>query len=156
MPKWRERIEKAKQLAREKAPEVRARTGEAADRARTIAQQGTAEGRARIDATLAQRRHTQEQSERWFAHTSGNTHTQGFASEESMRRSIAAAAEHGWTVLSISNVPQRRVPGGLSVQLARAAIDRVRQTSQFMVTFRRAGHLEAPPQDPADPAAGDP
>ncbi len=46
MPTWRDRLEKAKKIAREKAPEVRARAEEAAQQARTIAETQSERGKA--------------------------------------------------------------------------------------------------------------
>ena len=77
-----------------------------------------------------------------FENVSGTTtHTEGFPDEESMRRSIEEAAVHGWAVANIAEVKKRRLPGGLTTLVAREAVQRVKHSAQFMVTFRR----EAPP-----------
>ena len=138
VPRWRERLEQAKQMARAKAPEARARAEVAAERARGIATEQGEKGRVWLDAKLEQRRQEAARREHWFESASGPTHTQGFPDTESMRRSIEAAATHGWTVETIADVPKRTVPGGLSTLLVRAAVEQVKQQSRFMVTFKRA------------------
>ncbi len=144
MPSWRERLERAKQIAQERAPEARARAEEMAERARTAAREQSKQGRARLDTKLEERRRERERRERWFEQASAPTHTQGFPDEESMRHSIEAAAEHGWTVVSIADVPQRKALGGLTTLVARMAVERVKQSSQFMVTFNRVMDGEEP------------
>ena len=153
MPTWRDQLEKAKKIAREKAPEVRARAEEAAQQARTIAETQSERGKAKLDAKLEQRRQAAETSKHWFEHEEGDTHTEGFPDDESMRASIQAAAEHGWTVLNIAEVPKRRLPGGLTSLVAREALDRVKQSPRFMVTFRRIpadGEPDQPPETPGE------
>ena len=53
MLRWRERLEQAKQMARAKAPEARARAEVAAERARGIATEQGGKGRVWLDAKLA-------------------------------------------------------------------------------------------------------
>ena len=137
MPSWRDRVEKAKQLARERAPEVQARAEELAKQAGKAAGQQTRRGRAKIDQKLDRRREAAEQREQWYETASGTTHTEGFPDEESMRRSIQAAATHGWVVANVAEVKRRRLPGGLTTLVAREAVERVKQSSRFMVTFYR-------------------
>lgn len=137
MPNWRDRVEKAKQIARERAPEMQARAEELAKQAGRVAGQQSRRGRAKVDQQLERRREAAEQREQWYENASGTTHTEGFPDEESMRRSIEAAAEHGWTVANIAEVEKRRLPGGLTSLVAREAVERVKQSARFMVTFRR-------------------
>lgn len=138
MPSWRERLEQAKQMARAKAPEARARAEEVAERARAVATEQGEKGRAWLDAKLEERRREAARRERWFEHSSGSTHTQGFPDAESMRRSIEAAAAQGWTVVTIADMPKRPARGGLPTLLVREAVEQVKQSSRFMVTFKRA------------------
>ena len=138
MPSWRDRFEQAKQIAQAKAPEARARAEEAAERARAVATEQGEKGRAWLDAKREDRRREAARRERWFEHAGGSTHTQGFPDAEAMRRSIEAAAAQGWTVVTIADVPKRPAWGGLPTLLVREAVEQVKQTSRFMVTFKRA------------------
>ena len=137
MPSWRDRVEKAKQLARERAPEMQARAEELAKQAGKAAGQQSRRGRAKVDQQLDRRRRATEHREQWYENASGTLHTEGFPEEESMRRSIEAAAMHGWMVTNIAEVEKRRLPGGLTTLVAREAVERVTRSSRFMVTFRR-------------------
>jgi ElaB/YqjD/DUF883 family membrane-anchored ribosome-binding protein len=137
MSSWRDRVEKAKQIARERAPEMQARAEELAKQAGKAAGQQSRRGRAKIDQQLDRRREAAEQREQWYETASGMTHTEGFPDEESMRRSIEAAAAHGWVVANITEVKKRRLPGGFTTLVAREAVERVKQSARFMVTFRR-------------------
>ena len=71
MPTWRDRLEKAKKLAREKAPEVQARAEEAAQRARVVARKQGEKGRERLDQKRAERQQESEKRERWFETAAG-------------------------------------------------------------------------------------
>ncbi len=154
MPTWRDRIEKAKKLAREKAPVVQARAEEAAHRAGVVARQQSEKGREKFEEKKAERRREAEQREHWFEVESGTIHTEGFPDEESMRRSIEAAAEHGWLVVNIAQVPKRKAPGGLTTLVAREAVERVKQSAQFMVTFKREPDDRPAPDDGKGPEDG--
>jgi hypothetical protein len=152
MPSWRDRLEAAKRTAQERAPEMQARTEEAARRAGAAARRQTEKGREKLDQKREERRKEATERERWFDHVEGNTHTEGFPDEESMRLSIEAAAEQGWTVSNIADVPKRRLPGGLTSVLAREAMERVKQSPSFMVTFKRSEPDE--PREEPDPSPG--
>ena len=114
-----------------------------------MAKDQSEKGREKLDQKREERRREAAQRERWFDRVEGNTHTEGFPDEETMRSSIEAAAEQGWTVSNIANVPKRRLPGGLTTVLAREAMERVKQSPAFMVTFKRS--VDPPPERPDSP-----
>ncbi len=136
MTDWRERLDKARGKARGKAPELRSQAEAAAARAREIATKGGRRGKAEIKSRLSERRAEAERRELWYETTVGPQHSESFVDDESMRRSIDAASAWGWSVVDIVEVQKRQLGAGLGGALAREALDRVRNSPRYVVTFR--------------------
>ncbi len=176
MPTWRDRLEKARQVAQQRTEEAVATAKDLAERATPIAQQRTeqavatakdlaeratpiaqqqaARGKALVDEKLADRKAAQERRANWFLSETGTVYTAGYPDDESMRLGIQAAAEHGWTVQNVARVPEKRLRGmGLTGVVAKEALQRVRQADKFLVTF---GRIAAPPEGAPPDVGPDP
>ena len=153
---WRKRLQELSERAKEgaeRAAEVARDAGERAapvakdalERAKPIAREGAEKSRTFLDRKREERRPAAEARETWFLTEQGPLFTAGFPDEESMRGGIQAAAEHGWKMESIANVPERRIPGGLTTLVAKQAAQRLLKPDRFLVTFRRQAAAEDTP-----------
>ena len=136
--------DRATPVAKERAGESARRAKELTVRATPVVKERAATGKALVDEKLAERRAAAEQRARWYLGQPGPLYTAGYPDEETMRRGIQAAAEHGWAVDSTTAVPARRgpaigLPGSLSGALAKQALTRIRKPDRFLVTFRKSG-----------------
>jgi hypothetical protein len=137
---WRDRLEQARRVAQERAQEVGDRARLAAEKAAPIAKEQAERGKALVDHKLADRKEAAERRSNWYLTEPGPIHTAGYPDHETMRLGIEAAAEHGWSVENVAQVPERRIPAvGITGLIAKQAIKRVTQPDAYLVTFRTTG-----------------
>jgi DNA gyrase/topoisomerase IV subunit B len=150
---WHDRLEQARKIAQERAREATARARDAADKAAPVVKQQAERGKALVDGKLAERKEAAQRRSRWYLTETGSVHTAGYPDRETMRLGIEAAAEHGWRVETVAQVPERRIPGvGLTGAIAKQAFKRVVQSDSYLVTFRAtAAEASSAPVDKRPP-----
>jgi hypothetical protein len=132
-------------VAQERAQEASERARQAAEKAAPIAKEQAERGKSLVDSKLADRKEAAERRSRWYLTEPGPVHTAGYPDREVMRLGIEAAAEHGWRVENVAQVPERRIPGvGLTGLIAKQAFKRVMQSDSYLVTFRRTATATVP------------
>ena len=142
---WRDRLEQARRVAQERAQEASERARQAAEKAAPIAKEQAERGKSLLDSKLANRKEAAERRSHWYLTEPGPVHTAGYPDRETMRLGIEAAAEHGWRVENVAQVPERRIPGvGLTGLIAKQAIKRVMQSDSYLVTFRTTVTVPSP------------
>lgn len=145
-------MERARDVAKERAEEAAAVAKELAERAAPVVKEQAEKGRALVDEKLAERKAAQQARAQWYLTEAGPVHTAGYPDDETMRQGIQSAAEHGWTVQSIARVPERRLPGlGLAGVVAKQAAQRVMQSDRLLVTFQKAVQQREAKAEPEPP-----
>ena len=136
--------QRAEPAIREAVDKARPVVQDAVDKAKPVVQEQTQRGRAAVDAKLDERKAREEARTNWFRSEPGPVCTAGYPDQEAMREGIQAASEHGWRMESTATVPEkRRMPGGLTVAVAKQAADRVLKPDRFLVTFRKEADEDA-------------
>jgi hypothetical protein len=135
--------QKAKPALRDAADRAKPKIQGAVERAKPAVEGQAKRGRSAIDDKLAERKAKREVREYWFQTESGPVYTAGYPDRESTRLGVQAAAEHGWRVETTAPVPEKRgLVGGLTVSVAKQAVDRVLKPDRFLVTFRKDDDAE--------------